>query len=357
MISQKQIEKIITIATQAPSGNNSQPWRFEVEGNTVNIFNIPDKDKILFNYKNRGSLIAHGALLENLVIASAEFGLSAEVKIFPEEKSENLVSRIALTESEGIEKDALYEFIAIRTTNRRNYESQPLGRASEEAIKNFEKTLPKEFGLFLSQKIEDIDFAAKKFSIGDRLIFENKSVHEALFSTVSWTEEAEQKKREGLYVGTKELSDAEVFVFKNLLSNWTFLKVFGWLGIASKAQKKREVLYKNSSAIGVILSKDLSRESFVKGGRVLQRLWLLSAKEGLAFQPLTVGMLYLGQKVLDQRVEELTLLQEKRVKESYEGILEKLIPKDKYPIFSFRLGYAKAPTASSLKKEPVIIFR
>jgi len=357
MISQKQIENIIKIAAQAPSGNNSQPWTFEVEKNVISIFNVPDKDKILFNYKDRGSLVAHGALLENLVITIGEFGFDPEVKLFPEETDENLVAKIILSENKSPNEDSLYEWIGKRTTNRRPYESRPLESTAQEAFKKFGASLSEGFEFFVSEDKEDIEFAADKFSVGDRLIFENKSVHEALFSTVSWTQEAEQRKREGLYVGTKELSKAEVFVFRNLLSNWTFLKVFGWLGIAEKAQEKRKVLYRSSSAIGMIFAKDLSKEGFVEGGRILQRFWLLTAKEGVAFQPLTVGMLYLGQKTLDERVEELSLSQQEMVEESYKDISERLIPDNKYPIFSFRLGYAKPPTASSLKKDPVIIFK
>jgi hypothetical protein len=62
-----EIKEILELAVNAPSGHNSQPWRFVIQDNTIQIFNIPDKDKTLFNWKQKGSLTAHGTLIENIV--------------------------------------------------------------------------------------------------------------------------------------------------------------------------------------------------------------------------------------------------------------------------------------------------
>jgi len=43
------IKKIIEAGIMAPSGENCQPWRFEVRGNKISIFNIPERDTSLYN--------------------------------------------------------------------------------------------------------------------------------------------------------------------------------------------------------------------------------------------------------------------------------------------------------------------
>ena len=65
MIARDQIEQIIRELVNAPSGDNSQPWRFEMGDSEVRLFNLVGRDATLFNFKNRGDFLAHGALIEN----------------------------------------------------------------------------------------------------------------------------------------------------------------------------------------------------------------------------------------------------------------------------------------------------
>ena len=61
------IRQILESGIQAPSGENSQPWRFKRERNgdveRVWLFNRPEADQSLYNYEQSGSYVAHGALL------------------------------------------------------------------------------------------------------------------------------------------------------------------------------------------------------------------------------------------------------------------------------------------------------
>ena len=85
------IEKIIFAGTQAPSGHNAQPWEFVVEGDTIHIVNLPDEDTTIFNFNQNGAFIAHGAALENMIIAAAEYGYEATPSIDTEMKVKNSV--------------------------------------------------------------------------------------------------------------------------------------------------------------------------------------------------------------------------------------------------------------------------
>ena len=67
------IKKIINYAVWAPSGDNSQPWKFSLKGNQVSIFNLPEKDNPFLNFEQKGSYIAHGSLLENMNIIASNF--------------------------------------------------------------------------------------------------------------------------------------------------------------------------------------------------------------------------------------------------------------------------------------------
>lgn len=81
MISREVIQKILEAGAQAPSGSNSQPWRFEVAGGTISIIMLPEKDHPILNFRNRGTLLAHRALIENIVIAAAHYKLKSEKRM------------------------------------------------------------------------------------------------------------------------------------------------------------------------------------------------------------------------------------------------------------------------------------
>jgi len=73
--------EILKIACNAPSGSNSQPWSFKVQEGRVEIIAIPEKDHRVLNFKNRGTLLAHGALIENISIIASTFGYNTVIDI------------------------------------------------------------------------------------------------------------------------------------------------------------------------------------------------------------------------------------------------------------------------------------
>src|SRR3989344_5468624 len=106
---QKVLEEILNIAVNAPSGHNSQPWRFSIKEGVLLVSNIPNKDKTLFNYKQRGSFIAHGAVIENIAILASTKGLQANITILPEGENSDVMAEIQLQETS---KKYPYEHLA-----------------------------------------------------------------------------------------------------------------------------------------------------------------------------------------------------------------------------------------------------
>src|SRR5882672_7454414 len=121
MVSRDLIDKILEAAIRAPSGENSQPWRFKVEGDRVWLLNYPDADRSLYNFHQNGSLVSHGTVIANMRIAAQHLGLEATVKLFPDDTKENLVATIDFKEV-GPEVALLYDVIGKRVTNRKHYD-------------------------------------------------------------------------------------------------------------------------------------------------------------------------------------------------------------------------------------------
>jgi hypothetical protein len=68
---------IVEAGTLAPSGDNLQPWIVKWRQDALRVSVDPARDRSLYNYRRRASLIAVGAMVENMVIAAGEHGLAA----------------------------------------------------------------------------------------------------------------------------------------------------------------------------------------------------------------------------------------------------------------------------------------
>ena len=114
------IKTVLEYAIMAPSGDNCQPWRFAVDGLRVDLFNDPDQDRSLYNLKQRASLIAHGAFLENIRLSAPSVGLQSRIELLLEPDNEEQIATIYFSEGK-IEQTDLFKAIPQRHTNREKY--------------------------------------------------------------------------------------------------------------------------------------------------------------------------------------------------------------------------------------------
>src|SRR5215210_9449480 len=73
------LETLLSHAVRAPSGDNTQPWRFAVdeEAGTIGLDLDPARDPSPMNAGQRMARLALGAALENLLRAAADLGWAA----------------------------------------------------------------------------------------------------------------------------------------------------------------------------------------------------------------------------------------------------------------------------------------
>ncbi|MBI3305344.1 nitroreductase family protein, partial [Candidatus Parcubacteria bacterium] len=119
------VRRILQAAVQAPSGDNSQPWQFRIDGSQVRALNVLGGDATLYNFRERGSLVAHGAVIENITIAAPVFGWQARASVFPEGQHSPCTATISFSPTRRIEHP-LYPYLAERVTNRKPYDRRPL---------------------------------------------------------------------------------------------------------------------------------------------------------------------------------------------------------------------------------------
>lgn len=129
------LTQILELARWAPSGDNTQPWRFEiVDGSRIRVHGFDTRDHVLYDYDGHASHIAHGALLETIRIASTGFGLAAKWSIASNDGDRNPVYDVDLTQDATLIRDPLFTSIESRTVQRRPMKTKPLTADQRRAL-------------------------------------------------------------------------------------------------------------------------------------------------------------------------------------------------------------------------------
>ncbi len=81
MITKDVMLKIIKYAAKAPSGHNTQPWKFKIENDSISV--LPDFTRGLpvVDSDNHALYISLGCALENMLIAANQFDYETKITI------------------------------------------------------------------------------------------------------------------------------------------------------------------------------------------------------------------------------------------------------------------------------------
>lgn len=350
MIDRLLIEHLLDIAVQAPSGDNAQPWQFKIEQNVLFILNVPGKDATLYNFQERGSFLAHGALIENICIIAPTVGCSASVELFP--PVENCTAKITLTESPPVE-DILSVNIAKRCSNRKPYNAKrPLEESDRTVLVD---SVAKIAGVHIYSVGKDkIPQLADTICLNERLLFENKPLHDFLFGMIRWSRE-EEEKSPGLYVKTMEFPLPLQFLLRYVFSNFGIVEQLNLIGLSRFIPKQSAQIYLASSAFFAVTIENTSARDYVIAGRAAQRFWLTAEKQGVNVQPVS-GIPYLAERIRAGEGEAFSQEHQSLILDADAHISTLFGFKSTERIaMLFRVGYGSNPTAKSLKFPPKIL--
>ena len=130
-----EIEKILDLARWAPSGDNTQPWRFEIlDEHSLVVHLNASKDKNVYEYiGGQPVLLSGGILLETIRIAAASFG---RIMLWSYAGGSGLTHRLRvdLPKSPGTIEDPLVPTIKTRSVDRTPYALRKLSEADKAAL-------------------------------------------------------------------------------------------------------------------------------------------------------------------------------------------------------------------------------
>jgi hypothetical protein len=347
-ISREMLCAVLTAGTQAPSGDNLQPWRFYWDGEALSLILDRERDNSLFNTRQLASIVALGAAMENISLSSSSYGYRAEVQCFPEGIESDAIARVQFFP--GAEPDPLAAAIFERCINRRPYTRS--GVPSTEIVSRLTREIKPYPGIGIrwiadTKGLKELGRIASR---GDRLLFENPKVHDYLFSTIRWNQDEVEKTRDGMPIAALELKGLDAVMFPKLKS-WALVRCLNPFGLSRVAAAKNGTLFRSSSAAGLITVREISPRAFLEAGRAFQRVWLRATAEKLSFQPMT-GFVLLQLRCHTGELNGLTSAQVKLLTSTDKRMATLFATEaGETQALLFRIGTAQAPSSRSLRRK------
>jgi hypothetical protein len=349
------IKKILEAGSQAPSGSNSQPWRFEVSDNVVAIHMIPEKDHRILNFKNRGTILANGCLIENISIAAEKFGYRTDVKPFPEGAGSNVVASLAFAQGAS-SYSPLYEAIFKRTTNRKPYSKESIPEEDHTALKDvFIDAGGEKIKVLFTESPAAMKELGIASSVNEVVMFENPLLRRLLFEEIAWTKEEETRRGGGLYLKTMELKPQQEIGLKLMKRAAPLRRLLNFRKVSGGIAGENAKIYASSFLMGIIVVEDTTDTAFLEAGRALQRIWLTATAHNMSFHLIT-GIFFLWQRFQEGNRHGFSDEHAALVKSAYEKVSSVFGATTGTIPLLFRIGYGGEPSARSMKKPPEIIF-
>jgi hypothetical protein len=340
-------QRLAHAGSLAPSGDNLQPWSFEIDEDKLLLRHDAQRDQSLFNVHQLASFIALGAVIENVTIACTKDNFRATVEYFPNTHDSNVVARIIF--QPGASVDPLVDFLEKRCTNRKPYER---GRLDIAARKRLHIDLTRYPGVEISWLYDQghLKKIGQVVAKADRLIFENERIHGHLFSTIRWNRSEVERTRDGLPIETLELGTVGSCAFR-ALRHWSVVRLLNGIGFSAMASQQSAMLMRRCSAAGLIAAPDAKPVSFLRVGQAFQRLWLRATQVNLALQPMTAVIFFQLRSRLsdyDGLSDEQRLIVD-RLRRELEAAFAPSKPV--IPAMLFRVGFAVAPSHRTIRRK------
>ena len=324
------LHAILDAARWAPSGDNNQPWRFEVLGDDlVRIHLTSEAGKNPYEYRGgEPTVLAGGMLLESLRIAATTHGRRLDWSLEGnggEHGREPIRILARLHPAPGVQEDPLASVLALRSVDRRPYRTRPLTAREVAAL---EAAAGPELRVTwhadrrarlqmarLGQLATDIRLRAQ----------ETFPVHQAV---IDWSG---RNSPHGLPARAIGLDRVTLRLMRWALAHWPRLhvmnRVSGTWAVAAQLDLRPGL---GSAAFFTMSPVDegpvegsAGVERLLRLGEGMQRFWLQAARLGLAMQPglATLCFSHYGAHDLPFTTDPALRVKARRLAERFQAVL------------------------------------
>lgn len=323
---------LVAAGVLAASPHNTQPWRFAIGREGVDIFEVPERDLGPMDPFGRERLAGLGAAILNMSLATTGIDRAAVIRLLPDARNPVHVARVALgSEGTATTPHPLLPVIGRRHTDRGPWTGAPLGDLAAVAataghpgirIALFDAASPR------GKRFAELTIDATAAIAGDA---------EMMAASHAWFRHSrrdQDRHMDGLGLATSGVSPFIATMGAILPDQSPASEGRYWL------QSTRETALPSASVFGLILAADPhDRRTALLAGMAWQRLHLTAVARGLAAQP------------LNQLPEMIDRDRQLGRPPAFARAADALLEDPGWrPTFAFRLGQTQNPAPASLRR-------
>lgn len=276
------IRQIAQMGHQAPSADNTQPWRMEWDGAELGIFyDVARATGKTFPAESPATLLSIGALIENIISAATDRQLQPQLHLAdnPGGGSKAFYAAVRFKHSEEVPASLEPQSGQVRHTNRGPFTSEPVpGSLTAELTKATQGTAHTWF----SQDKAVRQQMAQVVKQASEIRFQTKEIHEWLGRSLRFSPDSVAQ-GDGLDVATLGLPPGGG-MFLRLISDWNRMRALNALGLYKLVAAMDSGPIKAGPGLLAIIAP-ATPQNTIDAGRLLARQWGNLNAAGLAVHP------------------------------------------------------------------------
>ncbi|MGB1140874.1 MAG: ThiF family adenylyltransferase [Halioglobus sp.] len=343
------IERVLDLGRWAPSGDNDQPWRFEITGTDTAVIHAGDtRDWCVYDLDGTSSQIAVGALMETISIAASGEGMRAEFSRRKDVPDTAPLLNVRLLPDADVVASPWLPVVRARVTQRRPYTDRPLVAAHKRAL---EAAVGEGYRLVWLEGKQTLNQVAKLLFHNAHIRLSTPEAYEVHRRNIEWgvrfSEDRLPEEALGIDVPTRK-------VMRWAMHSWSRVKFLNRFAAGTwlpRLQMDWRTARGCAAHFVIVADAELqTMDDYHDGGRAMQRFWLEATRLGLQFQPEMTPLIF--SRYVRQNVTFTSVQSEQALAGKLASELSALLGSDHAPdqrVYMGRVGYGEAPVSRSIR--------
>jgi hypothetical protein len=339
--------RILNLAKWTPSGDNTQPWRFEIIDDYCIVVHIQyAQEMVVYDLHDQNTLLAIGALLQTMELAATSEGCQMHAQHRQHAQGKLLAIDISFSLDQTTQVDPLVFEIPRRAVQRRPLSMRKLTHSQKQILQQAAgKNYTIQWMESLLQRIQMTKLILQTTRIRLR-IPEAYPVHKSI---IEWNAQYSLDRIPDAALGPGRIN---LKIMRAVLSSWECVQFLNrYIGAAWSTSLQLDGWTSLSCGAHMIMLRDQkpqTDEDFIDIGKAVQRVWLTATQLDLWHQPEMVLPIF--ARYISKNVPFTKLTDQLQEAASAKKTLGEIIDTDTdRVVWVGRLGFGPAPTARAMR--------
>ena len=342
------MEQILDLARWAPSGDNSQPWRFEIiDGLKVVVHGFDTREHVVYDLDGRPSQISLGALLETMSIAASVHGLSMQVRRREDFPDTTPTFDVQFFADSTRRLDPLVASITERSVQRRRMSTRALTQSEK---KTLEESVGTDYRILWLEGFQHRFRTARLMFRNAKLRLTMPEAYRVHRDAIQWCARFSEDRVPDQALGIDPFTAR---LMRYVMVSWRRVEFFNTYLAGTWAPRiQMDFIPSLACAAHFVIKaqrKPTSVDDFVAAGRAVQRCWLTLTQLGLFQQPEMTPLIfssYVRNGIRFSTVAKLEIMARK-----LEVATKEMVGMDAdCAVWMGRIGASSSPAARSTRR-------